>query len=682
MKIFLGDLVHTWGKGGIWTIPLNVGYVASYASHFLGARGIDCEFRIFKDPIKMIDAIKDEKPDVVGLSYYVWNMNLNSTIFDIVKKYVPKSFTVAGGPCFTSQNADEMTGHQFFSKHQSCDAYVINQGEKGFAELIKSFCETGKDLEKLRTGPVKGSLINDLKKNDRVHVGEDIGALDDLNDIPSPYLSGMLDPFFDGPYLPLLETNRSCPYRCTFCAWGIGTGKLKVFDEKRVAKEIDYISERCKNATTLFIADANFGILERDARIAEKIYSCHQKHGFPRDVAVQWNKTRIDRVSNTAKAFKSLSPVGASMQSLNPDVLKAIKRKNLPLDKIINLQKELADVDLGDRMFSELIIGLPLETKKSHIEANRKLIDAGFEVWNYNLHLLPGTEMDTKESRDNFFKKVGWRLHSNAYGIYDGEKVFEGQETVLETTTLSRDDFRYFRFYHFLQQMMWSKRWYYDLLIFLKKEFVHPVDVIDKIIQKCQNDIGGMGKLYRDFMSDYNELETFETYEDLHKFWSDDANFERLANGNYGKLNMLYTYKIILDHRNSFNEMVLGVVKDLDHEREKTRVLPINGLGLDIEAVKDILKYQDKKFVKFDDDLNVVRETTETFNYDILKWQKSAQKTMNKSKNTLRFFISDYDRKTLEIQLEQFKSKNLNAALRNMTVYTDSRQFFYEVEYK
>ena len=41
---------------------------------------------------------------------------------------------------------------------------------------------------------------------------------EDLNDIPSPYLNGLLDPFLDQPYIPLLETNRSCPYRCTFCA--------------------------------------------------------------------------------------------------------------------------------------------------------------------------------------------------------------------------------------------------------------------------------------------------------------------------------------------------------------------------------------------------------------------------------------------------------------------------------
>ena len=673
MKIFLGDLVHTWEKGGIWTIPLNVGYVASYASTYLSQAGIECSFKIFKDPIKMIEAIKREKPDVVGLSYYVWNMNLNHKVFGVVKKHVPTAFTVGGGPCFTNQNANEVDAKEFFYKQQYCDAYVINQGEKGFVELIKTFYNVHLDLEKLRREVVSGSLINDLKKNNRVYVGDDIGALDDLNDIPSPYLNGMMDSFFEGSYIPLLETNRSCPYRCTFCAWGIGTTKLKRFDENRVLNEIEYISERCKNATTLFIADANFGILERDVDFAKKIYACHELTGFPHNVAVQWNKGKMDRVLRTAKAFKTLAQIGASVQSLNPDVLKSIKRKNLPFDKIIELQKELALVGQEERLFSELIIGLPFETKESHIDANRKLIDAGFEIWNYNLHIIPGTEMDSKESRDSFFKKIGWRLHSNAYGIYDGEKVFEGQEAVLETSTLSKEDFRYFRFFHFLQQMMWSKKWYYDFLMLLKGQKIHPVEFFDMFIKKCQNDKGEMGKLYLDFMKDYDEVESFESFEELKEFWKSDINFERLSNGDYGKLNMLYMYKVILDHRDSFNALAVDIIKEYSSNLK---------LDIDIDAIKEILRFQNRKFIKFDKGFDIKHEIISTFKYDILDWKKTGYQKLNKSSNIkYRFFLSDYNRKTLEIQLKQFKSKNLNASLRNMTAYTDSRQFFYEVAY-
>ena len=50
---------------------------------------------------------------------------------------------------------------------------------------------------------------------------------------------------------------------------GIGTQKLLRFDENRVLDEIDYINSKCTKASTLFIADANFGILERDALFAK-----------------------------------------------------------------------------------------------------------------------------------------------------------------------------------------------------------------------------------------------------------------------------------------------------------------------------------------------------------------------------------------------------------------------------
>ena len=212
----------------------------------------------------------------------------------------------------------------------------------------------------------------------------------------------MLDEFFDGPYMPIVETNRSCPYRCTFCAWGIGTTKLARFNDERVLEEIQYISERCKKASTLFIADANFGILERDAIFAAKMYECHRKYGFPQNVDVQWNKTRPDRVLKTAAEFKGIAAVGASMQSINEDVLSCNKRKNLTATQILQLQEELKNLGVEEK-FTELIIGLPNETKASHIEANKTMIDYGFEVFNYNLHLLPGTEMDDKNYRKKYF---------------------------------------------------------------------------------------------------------------------------------------------------------------------------------------------------------------------------------------------------------------------------------------
>ena len=673
MKIFFADLVHTWNKKAIWTVPFNVGLVASYAQKTLGNAGVDCSVTIFKDPVKIISAIRKEKPDVVALAYYLWNEELNRKVFEIVKQDVPNALTVGGGPNITSINATEEGAIKFFSKQKNCDAYIVNQGEKGFSELMSKYIEVDKDINKLRSITVPGSLTNDLKKNNVVHVGEDIGTLDDLNDIPSPYLNGLLDKFLDEGYQPMLETNRSCPYRCTFCAWGIGTVKLARFDENRILKEIEYISEKSKNTTTLFIVDANFGILERDKKFAAKLYECHKKKGFPHWVTVQWNKTRSDRIINTAKELKEISQVGASMQSLNEDTLRAVKRKNFTLTEVAKMKNELSKYS-PKKWYSELIFGMPHETKESHTESVRKLIDLDLEVWVYNLHLIPGTEMTTKDYRKKYFKKTGWRLHTNCYGEYDGEKIYELQEVVLETPTLTVEDFRYFRFFHFLQQMMWSKKWYYDYLQFMKLHNLHPVDVFDKVIKKCKKDNGKMGILYSAFMKDYDTAESFKTAEELKEYWEKDSNFNRLKDANYGKLNMLYTYKTVIDNRDAFIELLLGIAKEY-----------FASLNLDsnnfVEACEEILKFQNAKFIQINNKYEIKEQIVETFKYDVLAWTLSGYGQLNKLKNQqkYKFHLPEKQRKTLNMQLALYKSQSVSAALQNMTPYTDPQQFFYKV---
>ena len=97
MKIYLGDLFHTWTKGGVWTIPLNVGYIASHTHNYLKLNGIDSNIKLFKDANKLIEAIKKDKPDVVGLGYFVWNDRLNYRVLDFVKENYPEILTIGGG---------------------------------------------------------------------------------------------------------------------------------------------------------------------------------------------------------------------------------------------------------------------------------------------------------------------------------------------------------------------------------------------------------------------------------------------------------------------------------------------------------------------------------------------------------------------------------------------------------
>ena len=104
----------------------------------------------------------------------------------------------------------------------------------------------------------------------------------------------------------------------------------------------------------------------------------------------------------------------------------------MTFEQILKLQTDLEKIGIKEKSFTELIIGLPNETKKGHLDANKKLIDFGFEIWNYNLHLLPGTEMTEKEYRKKYFKKTGFRLFDNSYGIYDGKKSLRHKRLYLK----------------------------------------------------------------------------------------------------------------------------------------------------------------------------------------------------------------------------------------------------------
>jgi radical SAM superfamily enzyme YgiQ (UPF0313 family) len=672
IKIYLGDLVHSWGKVGLWTFPLNIGYVASFAQKVVGSH---VEVKLFKDPEVMIERIKQDPPAIVALSYYVWNFELNNRIFEIAKSCSSEILTVGGGPRFTNVNTTEEDALVFMAEQPYCDAFIYNQGERGFAALVERFIGAKQSIQRFFDAELPGSILFPRAVDRRPVVGPPVDPVGDLDEIPSPYLKGMMDEFFDGPYSPIIETNRSCPYRCTFCSWGIGTQKLARFSLERVLAEIEYISERCTRAVNIYIGDANFGILERDAEIAAKLRECSKTFGFPGHVSAQWNKTRPDRVLAAARELGGLGEVGASMQSLNTETLKGVKRKNLPLDKVMEIRDGLRDSGITMPLVTELILGLPEETAQSHIDANKTFIDLGAEIFNYNLHLLPGTEMYTREGRDKFIRATGWRLQDNAFGIYDGKIVVEGQEVVLETSTMKREELRSFRLIHFLLQFMWGRKWYFDVLKYLSSIGIHPMDMILSIAQAMQTNEGEIGQVYAEFRRDH-DLENFGTLDELKAYWSAPENFARLKSGEYGKLNYVFTFKILLEHAQEFDEIVLDQAHDLARGSKNIDIAKFT------EICGEIVRFNKELRIAFSDTLEFAERKDLKFLYDILGWKEAnyarpIKKAVPGDAFWYLFAVSKEQKQLLEKQLVLFDASNRNLMFRQMSVDTSPDQFFY-----
>ena len=91
------------------------------------------EARMFKFPDSLISAMKSSPPDVLALSNYDWNVNLNKALIKIGKKINPKLFVVMGGPNIRKKPE----GVKDYLVNHSDDMYVVNEGEDAFSNIIE-----------------------------------------------------------------------------------------------------------------------------------------------------------------------------------------------------------------------------------------------------------------------------------------------------------------------------------------------------------------------------------------------------------------------------------------------------------------------------------------------------------------------------------------------------------------
>ena len=223
-----------------------------------------------------------------------------------------------------------------------------------------------------------------------------------LDEIPSPYTTGILDKFFDGKLAPMMQTNRGCPFHCTFCADGKDeVNQVNNFSTERVKEELDYIVKyKHKDTRNMIFSDLNFGMYPRDQEIAKYISDLQLKHGYPDFIYVSTGKNQKEKVINAIKTLKDSMPLWMSVQSLDKGVLKNIRRDNISTDHMLALYPAIKAANLQTR--AEVILGLPGETHENHMTTLRELIRARMdEIQVHTCMLLDGSEMGTPNERKN-----------------------------------------------------------------------------------------------------------------------------------------------------------------------------------------------------------------------------------------------------------------------------------------
>lgn len=420
------------------------------------------------------------------------------------------------------------------------------------------------------------------------------------------------------------------------------------------------------------ITDDNFGLLNRDVLIAEKIRELSIKKGFPNRVYVNFAKNSMGKVKEIAQILKDLAKITVSFQSFNENALTNTKRDNLKLYQFQELQNFYNEQNIPS--YSEMILGLPGETKQSHFEGLKKLFELQVpNLENYNLQVFNGAVLGRLEIQDKFKMKTKFRLSDQQFGIYDGMLAIEADEHVLSTETMTQDEILFFRPVHWLIQFCWSYEYHKPLLQYLLSEGINPAEFIVCLIKRGKQDNvpEKIRKLFKDF---YHETysEWFDSYEGLYNFYSQNEEFEKICKGSFGKLNFKYIVKVLLKCKKEFDEFIVNVARDM-----------LNNVNNEKEVILDEIhryitcsSFNPAKIPELNDG------NSSFFNFDFVGWISSGYtKPLSyfrmDEKVEIAFILSKKQKEALQVLVNQFNGAKDNKTIRKMFEHIKISDLFY-----
>jgi len=414
-------------------------------------------------PEKIIAQYKN--PGVAAFSVSMWNMNLSIAIAEKVKKTFPECLIVFGGPNVP------FNAEKFFLQYPFVDVTVRGEGEQAFADILMRFLQSRDFTD------IPGISYRDYKSGACIKNSKERPFVKDLDIFPSPYLERTFDYLLseDINFQTIIETNRGCPYMCSYCFWGKGglSKQYGLFSLDRVRK----IAEWCgiHRIKYVFCADSNFGIFKRDFEIARYFVEAKLKHGFPEKFRVCYAKNAEDTVFEIGKLLHKHSmekSITMARQTNYPEAASNVGRKNIKMELFNKLQKKYNDEDIP--VYTELILGLPGETYESFLAGIEEILQSGIknQAFVYFCQVYPNTELADEKYRQKFnISTIRIPLSETHAAVRSREIVPEYEEIIISTASMSVEDWKRMAVVSWIMQLFHGLKLGFYIMLYLADRY-------------------------------------------------------------------------------------------------------------------------------------------------------------------------------------------------------------------
>ena len=382
--------------------------------------------------------------DIFLGSCYTWNWEITNLIAKKIKEINPNCLVIFGGPQVPLEYEGDVprkwvenSKGSIFEDYPHIDMLVHQEGEITLKEIFEKYLGD-KDYSKVKGIETKKFCT---PARDRIM---------DLNELPSPYLTNLVwelvEPVDGVRYIASWETNRGCPFQCTFCDWGSATkSKVRNRQMDTLLREIEWFADN--KIPHVDFCDANFGIFaDRDLELAQKLKSEKLLKGFPGTVGISWAKTSSERIIQIAKELLEanlLTAVTLTTQSLDPSTLEIIKRSNIKFDKFSSLLQQFRSHKIEN--YTEIIMGLPGETLQSFKNGLEQLMELFprpvISIYNCGVFVnAPMNRPDYIEAHG--IKVIKSPIYLEHSSIHNRGKIPEFDNITISANTFSSDDLR------------------------------------------------------------------------------------------------------------------------------------------------------------------------------------------------------------------------------------------------